>query len=93
MKIKHYNYGDKPFPWGQGNHEPSVSQKTIKTKIQSQHDQQVQKLMALLEQRNHTLISGEYKNVKSCFIIKFNIVAFLFSWHFARNNLYELSEK
>jgi hypothetical protein len=72
LQEKH-NWGDKPFPWRQGNHEPSLSVEQIAEKQLNLRELKYKEFVELCESRNHEVLSGEYINAQSKVNVKCNI--------------------
>lgn len=65
-------WGEKEFPWRQGNHEPSVSVEQIQEKQLSLREQKYSEFLNLCASRYHEVISGEYINAHSKVTVKCN---------------------
>lgn len=62
----------KPFPWRQGNHEPSFSIDIIQQNQLNQKNEKTSHFIDLVKTHGHLLISGEFQNVKSNVLIYCN---------------------
>lgn len=71
--IQYHQWGDKPFPWEQANHEPSSSVEEIMQRGVSYKDDKFKKFVKICVSRKHTVIKGEYLNVHSPVTIKCEI--------------------
>jgi hypothetical protein len=65
-----HNWGDKPFPWRQGNHEPSLSVDQFEKKQLRLKEKKYKEFVALCASCNHEIISSDYVNAQSKVIIK-----------------------
>ena len=70
--IKYYNWGDKVFPWRQGNHEPSLSVEQIEQQLLNSYEKLMMKFLELCESNNHSVIDGEYLGIHSAVTIQCN---------------------
>ena len=61
-----------PFPWRQGNHEPSFSIDIIQQNQLNQKNEKTSHFIDLVKTHGHLLISGELQNVKSNVVIYCN---------------------
>lgn len=68
-----YQEWDKPFPWKQGNHEPSSSVEEMLERRVSFKEKKETELSNLLASREHFIIKGKYVNCKSLITIKCGI--------------------
>jgi hypothetical protein len=70
--IKNYNWGNKPFPWQQGNHEPSLSVAELQHKLLTAYEKQMINFLKLCEANNHNVLDGEYLGIKAEVTIQCN---------------------
>lgn len=68
--VRDFYSWTNPFPWRQGNHEPSLSVDEIEKKQVLRKEEKKASFKQLLNSRNHTLISGDYQNARSTVVIK-----------------------
>lgn len=66
--IEAYGW-DKPFPWRQDNHEPSLSVEELKQQQVSAKEAKKTEFLELVASRNHIFVSGEIQNAQSKVII------------------------
>jgi len=71
--VNNHHWGDKPFPWRQGNHEPSVSVEEIQQSMLTLKEKKMAEFQELCQSRNHTVIQGDYINSSSKVTVKCEI--------------------
>jgi Protein of unknown function (DUF723) len=71
--IQYHEWGDKPFPWRHGNHEPSLSVEALVDRGISVRKEKFDEFLNICASRHHQLVEGEYINVKSPITIRCEI--------------------
>jgi len=70
--VQYHQWDTKNFPWNTENHEPSLSVEEIMDQNFSLREKGKQQLEELTNSLNHSILSGEYKNIYSRFTVKCN---------------------